>query len=63
MNPYNEEDLAKMPRKTAAQIISESRIGELPGGVERLAIAVEIALNQEWWRGKYAGLNEPKPSY
>jgi hypothetical protein len=62
MDPYNEDELAKIPRKTGAEILAEARIGD-DGGKDRLAMLIDIALNQEWWRGKYAGLNEPKPVY
>jgi hypothetical protein len=50
------EELKQYPRKTAQQLLVE-----LPGGRDyekRTEIAVECALNLEWWRGYHAAKAE-----
>lgn len=49
------DDLAKIPRQTADEILTA-----VPGGQgyeARVALQVEAHLNIEWWRGYYAGKN------
>jgi hypothetical protein len=48
-----EEQLDKIKRRAADQVLID-----VPGGVgyeQRVLIAVEAAMNEEWWRGYYAG--------
>ena len=45
--------LAEIPRRTAHEVVLDVRLG---AGVEsRTVLAVEAAMNEEWWRGYYAG--------
>ena len=49
----NEEELTKMPKQTARDILNA-----IPGGrgyETRVEIALEVAMNTEWWRGFWAG--------
>lgn len=49
------DELAKIPRLTADQVLAG-----VPGGVgyeHRVLLAVECAMNIEWWRGFYAGFD------
>lgn len=46
--------LAKVPRRDAARIIEDAQVGRVGGG-DRLHLAIETALNEEWWRGFHAG--------
>lgn len=49
------DELAKIPRQTADEILTA-----VPGGQgyeARVALQVEAHLNIEWWRGYYAGQN------
>ena len=45
--------LSKIQRRTADEVISAVPLG--PGVDQRTALAVEAAMNEEWWRGYYAG--------
>jgi hypothetical protein len=49
----NEEELTKMPRQTARDILTAIPGG--PGYEARVELALEVAMNTEWWRGYYAG--------
>lgn len=46
------EELDAIPRKTAAQLLVEIPGG--PGYDGRMLLAIEQALNLEWWRGYHA---------
>lgn len=49
-------EINAIPRKTASQLLSEIPAG---GGYERrVELAVEQALNLEWWRGYHAASDE-----
>lgn len=48
------EDLAKIPRKTAREMLGEIQAGD--GFEHRVLLAVECAMNLEWWRGYHAAL-------
>lgn len=48
-----EEQLAALPRRTAGEILAAIPGG--PGYDDRVLLAVEGAMNLEWWRGYYAG--------
>ena len=43
------DDLQKYPRKTARELLASVAAGR--GYDDRLLIAVECAMNLEWWRG------------
>jgi hypothetical protein len=43
------EELAATPRKTAEEVILSVPLG--PGTEQRTRVAVESAMNTEWWRG------------
>lgn len=45
--------LAKIARRTAKEVIASVPLG--PGVTDRMTIAAEMAMNEEWWRGYYAG--------
>lgn len=45
--------LAIVPRRTAEQIVASVPLGR--GVEERIILAIEVAMNEEWWRGYYAG--------
>lgn len=47
------EDLSKIPRVEAAEMLVNIPAG--PGYEHRVLLAVESAMNIEWWRGHYAG--------
>lgn len=49
------EQIAALPRRSAREIVAL-----VAGGLgyhERLTIAIEEAINQEWWRGYFAGID------
>jgi hypothetical protein len=57
----NREELEKIPRQEAAELLASIPAG--PGYERRLLIAIECALNLEWWRGYYAVTAEaPEPN-
>lgn len=47
------QHLAQTQRRTAEQVMASVPLG--PGVEQRTRLAVEIAMNEEWWRGYYAG--------
>lgn len=57
------QTLATIRRKTATEVIESVPLG--PGVSHRINIAVEVAMNEEWWRGYYAGVGvagrDPNP--
>lgn len=53
-----QEELAKIPRKTARELLSE--IQALGGSDRRVLQIIESAMNLEWWRGYYAATAKGK---
>lgn len=49
-------ELDKIPRKTAVALLAGIPAG--PGYDKRVDVAVEVAMNVEWWRGYYAGKSD-----
>lgn len=50
------EELSAIPRKTAREILAS-----IPGGRgydDRVMVAIECAMNTEWWRGFHAGTKD-----
>jgi len=59
----DKEALYAIPRKTAKQLLTDIPSGGVcwgsrPGYETRVEIAVEGAMNTEWWRGYYAAQAE-----
>jgi hypothetical protein len=53
------EQLAASPRQTAHELLTAIPGG--PGYERRVELAVESALNVEWWRGYHAALVKTNP--
>jgi len=49
------EQLDAIPRKQARQWLAQIPAG--PGYDDRVLLAIEQAMNLEWWRGYYAALS------
>ena len=49
-----EEQLAAIKRRSALEHLVDAGVG-VPTTSGRLEVAVEAAMNEEWWRGFYAG--------
>jgi hypothetical protein len=52
----NKDEIDRIPRKTAEEVLSGVPPG--PGVEQRTKLAVEVAMNLEWWRGYHAALAE-----
>lgn len=50
------DQLLRTPRLTARELLASIPSG--PGVDERILLAVEAALNHEWWRGYYSAKPE-----
>ncbi len=56
MGEVTREMIEAVPRKTARELLAG-----IPAGLrydDRVLLAVEMAMNNEWWRGYFAGLDE-----
>lgn len=53
------EQIDAIPRKEARQLLAEIPFGV--GYDDRILLAVEQALNLEWWRGYHAALRRTYP--
>lgn len=51
-----EDQIKAIPRRTAEQVLVAVPGG--PGYEHRVLLAVEIAMNEEWWRGYWASGRE-----